>query len=70
MSRRVTPAGDDISPGMAAGEHSIGAAVAELKKQHPHSQIAHSDDRGPYHEDSAHCRHIPVISRNSKPYSK
>lgn len=67
---KPTPAGDDISPGQAAGEHSIGAAVDELHKQHPHTQIAHSDDRGPYHFTSDHVRHIPVVSRNGKAYSR
>jgi hypothetical protein len=67
---RSTPAGDDIAPGQAAGEHSLGAAIDEIHKQHPHTQIAHTDDRGPYHRTDSHDRHIPVIRKNGGAYSR
>lgn len=73
-TRNPSPAGQHISPGEAAGEHSLGAAVSELHAQHPHTQIAHSDDRGPYHYTSEHERHIPVVrdrdGNAKKPYAK
>lgn len=61
-AKEVTPAGDDIAPGRAVGETTLGSAVDELHAQHPHTSIAHRDDRGPYHYDDAHCRHTPVTS--------
>ena len=72
--RTVTPAGSAISPGEAAGPHSLGAAVDELHSQHPETNIAHRDDRGPYHYTSTHERHIPIVHDRSgvakRPYSK
>ena len=52
------------------GETHLGAAMDELHRQHPHTQIAHTDDRGPYHSSDDFCRHIPVIRSNPKPYSR
>jgi hypothetical protein len=73
--RESTPAGRDIPPGHAVGSETlIGSAIDELHKQHPHTQIAHHDDRGPYHYTSEHERHIPVVhdvnGRAKRPYSK
>jgi len=72
--KTVSPAGRNIVPGEAAGEHSLSGAVDELHKQHPQETISHHDDRGPYHYTSTHERHIPVIrdrdGRAKKPYSR
>jgi hypothetical protein len=61
---------DHADHGSVVNETSLNAAVDELHKQHPHHQIAHSDDRGPYHGGDEHCRHIPVVGHSKRPYSK
>lgn len=66
-SKRPTPAAHGVSNHV--GETHLGAAIDELHKQHPQSQIAHSDDRGPYHSSDEFCRHRPVKGGGG-PYSK
>lgn len=43
------------------GETGLSTAVEELRSQHPQTQIAHSDDRGPYHNSDDFCRHKPAV---------
>jgi hypothetical protein len=56
MTGKVTPAGDNIAPGAAAGSHSLSEAVGELHKQHPYKW----NDLGPHHGGDDHHRHHPV----------
>lgn len=45
-SKRTSRAGSGFAPGKAVGEDSLGSAVEELHRQHPHRY----DDHGPHHE--------------------
>lgn len=66
-AKRPTPAAHGVTNHV--GETHLGAAMDELHKQHPHTQIAHSDDRGPYHSSDDFCRHKPAV-RPSGSYSR
>jgi len=57
-AKKVTPAAHGVTNHV--GETSIGSAVEELHRQHPQTQIAHHDDRGPYHFSHDFVRHHPV----------
>ena len=66
--KRVTPAAHGVTNHV--GETHLSGAMDELHKQHPQTQIAHHDDRGPYHFSHDFHRHIPVISSARRAYSK
>ena len=62
MTDKTPPAGHSISPGGAAGDHSLSDAVGELHKQHPHKW----NDLGPHHGGDDHKRFSGVSSNTYK----
>lgn len=59
-NKRETPHGGPA--GSAVGVTTLGAAVGELKSQHPKAY----NDLGPHHGGDTHVRHMPLHGLKSK----